>query len=122
VVQALRGQALTIHGDGRQTRSFCYVTDLTEGLVRLMASEHGWQPVNLGNPRETTMLELAELACRLADSRGKIVFTALPQDDPIRRRPDITRARQLLAGWEPRVPLEEGLRNVVEDFRRRLAL
>jgi UDP-glucuronate decarboxylase len=121
VVQALRGQQLTVYGDGQQTRSFCYVTDLIEGLVRLMASEHGWEPVNLGNPRETTMLELAELARRLADSRSEIVFKSLPKDDPIRRMPDITRARRLLDGWEPRVPLEDGLRDVVADFRRRLA-
>jgi UDP-glucuronate decarboxylase len=121
VVQALRGQELTVYGDGQQTRSFCYVTDLIEGLVRLMASEHGWEPVNLGNPHETTMLELAELARRLADSRSEIVFKSLPQDDPIRRMPDIARARRLLGGWKPRVPLEEGLREVVADFRRRSA-
>jgi UDP-glucuronate decarboxylase len=121
VVQALRGQELTVYGDGQQTRSFCYVTDMIEGFVRLMASEHGWEPVNLGNPRETTMLELAELARRLADSRSEIVFKPLPKDDPIRRMPDITRARRLLGGWEPRVPLEDGLRDVVADFRRRLA-
>ncbi len=121
VVQALRGQQLTVYGDGQQTRSFCYVTDLIEGLVRLMASEHGWEPVNLGNPRETTMLELAELARRLADSRSEIVLRSLPKDDPMRRMPDITRARQLLGGWEPRIPLEDGLRDVVADFRRRWA-
>jgi UDP-glucuronate decarboxylase len=120
VVQALRGEELTVYGNGKQTRSFCYVADLVEGLLRLMASDHGWDPVNLGNPRETTMLELAELARRLADSRSEVVFKPLPQDDPIRRMPDITRARQLLGGWEPRVPLEEGLQAVVEDFRRRL--
>jgi len=121
VVQALRGQELTVHGDGRQTRSFCYVTDLVEGFVRLMASEHGWGPINLGNPRETTMLELARLIRRLVDSRSEIVHIPLPKDDPVRRMPDITRARQHLGGWEPSVPLEQGLRAVIEDFRQRLA-
>jgi UDP-glucuronate decarboxylase len=121
VVQALRGDELTVHGDGRQTRSFCYVTDLVEGFVRLMASDHGYSPVNLGNPRETSMLELADLTRRLADSSSKIVHTPLPKDDPFRRMPDITLARQLLGGWEPRVPLEDGLRSVIRDFRERLA-
>ena len=121
VVQALQEEELTVHGDGQQTRSFCYVTDMVEGLVRLMASEHGYGPVNLGNPRETTMLELASLIRRLADSSSKIVHTPLPKDDPVRRMPDITLARRLLAGWEPSVPLEEGLLAVIDDFRQRRA-
>jgi UDP-glucuronate decarboxylase len=121
VVQALQEEELTVHGDGQQTRSFCYVTDMVEGLVRLMASEHGYGPVNLGNPRETTMLELASLIRRLADSSSKIVHTPLPKDDPVRRMPDITLARRLLAGWEPSVPLEEGLPAVIDDFRQRRA-
>jgi UDP-glucuronate decarboxylase len=121
VVQALRGEQLTVHGDGQQTRSFCYVTDLIEGFVRLMASEHGWAPINLGNPRETTMLELARLVRRLADSRSEIVHSPLPKDDPVRRMPDITLARRRLGGWEPGVPLEQGLQAVVADFRQRLA-
>ena len=122
VVQALRGEQLSVYGDGQQTRSFCYVDDLVEGFLRLMESEHGWHPVNLGNPRETTMLELAEVVRRLAGSQSEIVFEPLPKDDPVRRMPDIARARALLRGWAPRVPLEAGLEATIEDFRRRLAL
>jgi UDP-glucuronate decarboxylase len=121
VVQALRGEPLTVYGDGRQTRSFCYVDDLVEGFLRLMASEHGWEPVNLGNPSETTMLQLAELVRQLAGSRSEIVFLPPPKDDPTRRMPDIGTARGLLQGWEPQVTLAEGLEATIEDFRRRLA-
>ena len=120
VVQALRGEALTVYGDGEQTRSFCYVDDLVEGLVRLMASEHGWDPVNLGNPRETTMLELATLVKQLVGSPSEVVFCPLPKDDPVRRMPDVTRAREVLGGWGPGVSLEDGLRATITDFRQRL--
>ena len=121
VVQALQGEPLTVFGDGQQTRSFCYVSDLIEGLVRLMASEHGADPVNLGNPRETSMVELATLVQRLTKSKSPMRHEPLPTDDPVRRRPDITRAQQLL-GWTPRVGLEEGLVSTIENFRARLGL
>jgi UDP-glucuronate decarboxylase len=121
-VQALRHEPMTVYGEGQQTRSFCYATDLIEGFVRLMASRHGCDPVNLGNPREITVLELAEMIRRLAKSRSEIVRAPLPMDDPTRRKPDITRAQQLLDGWGPRVGLEEGLAATVADFKQRLAL
>ena len=120
VVQALRGEPLTVFGDGSQTRSFCYVDDLVDGLIRLMNSPPGVTgPVNLGNPAEFTMLELAKKVLALAGSDGPIEHRPLPPDDPVRRRPDIGRARELL-GWEPTVSLEEGLRRTVEYFRRTL--
>ncbi len=122
VVQALRGEPITIYGEGQQTRSFCYVSDLLEGFERLMASEHGVDPVNLGNPRETTVLELAEMIKRLAKSKSEIIKAPLPKDDPTRRKPDITRAQKLLDNWGPKVSLEEGLAATIEDFRRRLGL
>src|SRR5439155_21296575 len=121
-VQALRNEPITVYGEGQQTRSFCYATDLIEGFVRLMASNHGVDPVNLGNPRETTVLELAEMIKRLAGSRSEIIRAPLPKDDPTRRNPDITRARRLLDGWGPKVSLEEGLAATVADFRRRLGI
>jgi UDP-glucuronate decarboxylase len=120
VVQALSGQPITVYGDGQQTRSFCYVSDLVDGLVRLMASGHGSDPVNLGNPRETTMLDLAELVATMVGSSSKIVRAPLPTDDPVRRNPDISRARELL-GWEPGVSLEHGLASTIEYFREFLA-
>ncbi len=120
IVQALRGEPLTVYGDGTQTRSFCYVSDMVEGLYRLMMSDYHL-PVNLGNPQEMTVLELAELILRLTGSRSRIEFRPLPQDDPRVRQPDITRAKTVL-GWEPRVPLEEGLKETIADFRRRLGL
>jgi UDP-glucuronate decarboxylase len=119
-VQALRGAPLTIYGEGQQTRSFCYVSDLVEGLVRLMASPHGADPVNLGNPRETTVLELAELIRKISRSGSEVVRAPLPTDDPARRRPDISRAQQLLDNWTPRVTLEEGLAATIDDFKKRL--
>jgi UDP-glucuronate decarboxylase len=122
VVQALRGEPMTVYGEGQQTRSFCYATDLIEGFIRLMASPHGVDPVNLGNPRESTVLELAELTRRLAKSKSEIVRAPLPKDDPTRRKPDISRAQQLLNNWGPRVPLEEGISATIDDFRKRLAL
>jgi UDP-glucuronate decarboxylase len=122
IVQSLRGEALTIYGEGQQTRSFCYVSDLIEGFMRLMASGHGSDPVNLGNPRETTVLELAELIRDMVGSKSPISRVPLPKDDPTRRNPDITRARQLLGGWEPRVSLEQGIAATIADFRKRFGL
>jgi UDP-glucuronate decarboxylase len=122
VVQALRNEPITIYGEGQQTRSFCYATDLIEGFTRLMASEHGSDPVNIGNPRETTVFELAEMIRRLTKSRSEIIKAPLPKDDPTRRKPDITRAEKLLGGWGPKVSLEEGLSNTIADFKRRLGL
>jgi UDP-glucuronate decarboxylase len=119
VVQCLRGNPITIFGDGKQTRSFCYVDDLIEGFVRLMASDEQ-QPVNLGNPGEFTMIELAEMVRRLTGSSSPLVHDPLPQDDPARRRPDISRAIQKLQ-WQPTIPLEQGLLNTIEDFRARIA-
>jgi len=117
--QALTGEPITVYGDGCQTRSFCYVSDLIEGLWRLAQADYSL-PVNLGNPDERTILEFAQLIKQLSGSSSPIVFQEfLTPDDPHRRRPDITRAQNLL-GWEPRVPLEEGLRRTIDDFRRRL--
>jgi dTDP-glucose 4,6-dehydratase len=113
--QALRGQPMTVFGSGSQTRSFCYVSDLIDGLYRLMHSEERY-PVNLGNPREMTILEFAGEIQRLTGSASEIVYQPLPEDDPQQRQPDITKARTLL-GWEPRVSLEDGLRQTVEYFR-----
>jgi dTDP-glucose 4,6-dehydratase len=116
VRQALDDQPITVFGDGSQTRSFCYVDDLIRGLVALTESgEH--MPVNIGNPGEFTLQELAELVLRMSGSKSEIVYEALPEDDPQQRRPDITRAKELL-GWEPEVPLEEGLRRVLAAHGR----
>jgi dTDP-glucose 4,6-dehydratase len=115
VGQALRGEDFTVFGEGTQTRSFCYVRDLVDGLVRLALSDVT-EPVNIGNPREMTMLEFAEAVRAAAGGGGRIVHKPLPKDDPKQRRPDITRAREQL-GWEPRVPLEEGLRETIAWFR-----
>ncbi len=115
--QALRGEDLTIFGDGSQTRSFCYRDDLVEGMIRMMAAPDDFPgPVNLGNPGEFTVKELAELVIELTGSRSKIVYLPRPADDPERRRPDITLARTRL-GWEPQVPLREGLQRTIEWFR-----
>jgi putative thiamine transport system permease protein len=120
IVQALTGREITIHGDGSQTRSFCYVDDLVGGLVRLMGTADGITgPVNLGNPGEFTMLELAEKVLNLTSSRSKVVFGPLPEDDPRQRRPDIGRARELL-GWEPAVNLDEGLGRTIGYFEELL--
>jgi dTDP-glucose 4,6-dehydratase len=115
VGQALRGEDFTVFGDGTQTRSFCYVKDLVDGLVRLARSDVT-EPVNIGNPREMTILQFAEAVRAAAGGGGQILFQPLPQNDPKQRRPDITRARTLL-GWEPKVPLEEGLRETISYFR-----
>jgi UDP-glucuronate decarboxylase len=120
ICQALRNRPLTLYGDGRQTRSFCYVDDLVEGLLRLMATGEDFTgPINLGNPREVSMLELAEHIIALTGSRSPIAFRPLPADDPRRRCPDITKAREAL-GWEPVVPLAEGLARTVEYFEELL--
>ncbi|HEU5050641.1 MAG TPA: UDP-glucuronic acid decarboxylase family protein [Gemmatimonadales bacterium] len=118
ILQALRGEPLTLYGTGQQTRSFCYVDDLVEGLIRLMQAEGIHDPVNLGNPGEYTMLELAETIAWLCDTKPALVFRPLPEDDPAQRQPDITRAEELL-DWRPAVQLEEGLRRTIEDFRGR---
>jgi len=118
ITQALGGEPLTVFGDGSQTRSFCYVSDMVEGLYRLMLSDLA-EPVNLGNPEEVTILELAQRIIRLTGSRSQIRYRPLPQDDPRLRRPDISRAREHL-GWEPRVGLDEGLARTIDWFRQRL--
>jgi len=117
VVQALRGEPITLYGDGSQTRSFCYVSDLVDGLVRFMNLDHDPGPVNLGNERELTIEELARMAIEFTGSRSPLVRQPLPVDDPIRRRPDASKARKLL-DWHPRVPVEEGLRATIEYFRK----
>jgi dTDP-glucose 4,6-dehydratase len=117
--QALRGEPLTVFGDGRQTRSFCYVADLVEGLVRLGSSSERY-PVNLGNPLELTILEFADRIRRLMGTNLHIVFQPLPEDDPKKRQPDISKAKRVL-GWEPQVLLEDGLRETVEYFRKMVA-
>lgn len=117
IVQALRGENLTIYGDGLQTRSFCYVDDLVEGMLRLMDSPADFTgPVNIGNPREFTMIELAETVIRLTSTRSKLVFEPLPEDDPKQRRPVIDVAQSKL-GWEPKVKLEDGLKETIAYFR-----
>jgi dTDP-glucose 4,6-dehydratase len=116
--QALRGEPLTVYGDGSQTRSFMFVSDLVDGIWRLMQSD-AHEPVNLGNPQEMTLLELAKRVIRLTGSASSIVFQPLPVDDPKIRQPDIGRARALL-GWEPRVDVDEGLRRTIEWFRQTL--
>ncbi|MEJ5347720.1 MAG: UDP-glucuronic acid decarboxylase family protein [Desulfosoma sp.] len=116
IVQALLNKPLTVYGDGSQTRSFCYVDDMVEGLIRLMESpEEVTGPINLGNPDEFTIMELAQLVLELTGSKSEIRFEPLPKDDPVRRRPDITRAKQIL-GWAPTVPLREGLRKTIDYF------
>jgi UDP-glucuronate decarboxylase len=117
VVQALKGDDITIYGDGHQTRSFQYVDDLIEGMLRMMQTEPEFiGPVNIGNPGEFSMLELAEMVIRLTGSKSKIVFRPLPYDDPRQRRPNIELAKSKL-DWEPKVPLEEGLKRVIAYFK-----
>jgi len=115
IMQALKNEPITVYGTGQQTRSFCYVDDLIAGLYKLMESSCS-QPVNLGNPKEFTILELAKEVIRLTNSRSELVYRELPEDDPRKRQPDITRAKTIL-GWEPKVSLEEGLVKTVEYFR-----
>jgi UDP-glucuronate decarboxylase len=116
IVQALQGAPVTIYGDGSQTRSFCYVDDLVDGLIRMMENDQMIGPINLGNPAEITVRELAEQVVKMTGSASRIEVRPLPQDDPRKRQPDISQARQKL-GWEPRVPLEEGLHRTIEYFR-----
>ncbi len=116
IVQALKNQDITVYGDGSQTRSFCYVTDLVEALIRMMNSNDSFTgPVNIGNPGEFSILELAERVIALTDSRSKIIFKPLPQDDPKQRKPDISLAEKEL-DWKPTIPLEEGLKKTIEYF------
>jgi dTDP-glucose 4,6-dehydratase len=117
--QALRREPITVYGDGSQTRSFCYVSDLVDGMIRLLHSDEV-EPVNVGNPTETNILTFAETINRLTGNAAGIEFRPLPEDDPKQRRPDITRARQIL-GWSPRVDLEEGLSRTIYDFEARLS-
>ncbi len=121
IVQALTNQDITVYGDGSQTRSFCYVDDLIEGLIRMMNGPDDFVgPVNLGNPTEFTILDLAEKTIRLTGSKSKIIFKPLPQDDPLQRRPDITLAKEMLQ-WEPSIDVEKGLNKTIEYFRSILA-
>ena len=119
IVQALRGKPLTLYGEGEQTRSFCYVDDLLEGLIRLMNVENLHEPVNLGNPGEFTIKQLAEEVIKICGSESEFTYMPLPADDPRQRKPDITKAQNSL-GWNPTIPLHEGLKRTVEDFRKRL--
>jgi UDP-glucuronate decarboxylase len=117
IVQALKGDDITIYGDGRQTRSFCYVDDLIEAMIRAMnTADDVTGPINLGNPREFTILELASQVIEMTGSRSKLIFRPLPADDPRQRRPDIMLAKKLL-GWVPRIELGEGLENTVRYFK-----
>ncbi len=118
IVQALKGIPLTVYGDGLQTRSFCYVADLVEGMIRLMNNEH-IGPINIGNPGEYTILQLAETIQKMINPNAELTFKPLPQDDPQQRQPDITKAKNLL-GWEPKIGLEQGLKMTIEDFRSRI--
>ncbi len=121
IVQALNGEDITIYGEGNQTRSFQYVDDLLEGMMRMMESRDGFTgPVNIGNPVEFSMLELAEKVLKLTNSKSKLTFKPLPQDDPTQRRPDITLAKKELNGWEPKIPLDEGLDKTIFYFKNLL--
>ena len=120
IIQALRGDKITVYGDGSQTRCFCYVDDMVEALIRMMNNSKDFTgPVNLGNPVEMTMLELADIIIRLTGSTSALAFKKLPQDDPVRRKPDISLAKKML-GWEPEESLEEGLKETIKYFAKRL--
>lgn len=116
IIQALKGEDITVYGDGSQTRSFCYVDDLIDGIIRMMYAENFTGPVNIGNPRESTILELAEIILNLTGSKSKIVYKPLPSDDPIQRCPNISLAKEKL-DWSPKVKLEDGLKATIEYFR-----
>ena len=117
IMQALHNKDITMYGDGMQTRSFCYVDDLLEGMIRLMnTGDNITGPINVGNPGEFTILQLAEMVIKLTNSKSKIIYKPLPADDPMQRQPDITKAREIL-GWEPKVHLEEGLKRTIEYFK-----
>ena len=118
IVQALKGEDLTIYGNGKQTRSFQYVDDLVEGMIRMMnTSDDIIGPVNIGNSAEFSMLELAEKVLEITDSKSNIIFKSLPEDDPLQRKPDISLAKKVLNNWEPTVGIDEGLKKVVQYFR-----
>merc|ERR1712146_858468 len=117
IMQALHDEDITIYGDGSQTRSFCFVDDLIEGIVRLMDQEETVGPVNIGNPHEFTMNELAEIVLEVTGSKSKIIYLPLPGDDPKQRKPNITQAKEILNGWEPKVQLREGVEKTVEYFK-----
>jgi len=117
IVQALRGEDITVYGDGTQTRSFQYVDDLIDGMLKMMETEDFTGPVNIGNPGEFKIIELAEMVLRMTGSKSKIVFKPLPKDDPIQRKPDISLAKEKL-DWEPKIPLEEGLKRTIEYFKK----
>jgi UDP-glucuronate decarboxylase len=119
VVQALRGEPISIYGEGNQTRSFCFVSDLVDGIMRMMDCEDFTGPVNLGNPGEFTIKELAETVIDLTGAKSELIYKTLPENDPTRRRPDITLAKEKL-GWEPHVPLREGLPHTIDYFRKTL--
>jgi UDP-glucuronate decarboxylase len=119
IVQALKGEDITVYGDGTQTRSFCFVDDLIEGFVRVMEQTESPGPINLGNPGEFTMNELAEMTIKLVGSRSKVIHKRLPSDDPKQRKPDISLATRLLK-WEPKVQLEDGLERTIAYFKKRL--
>jgi len=116
IVQALKNEAITIYGTGQQTRSFQYIDDLIDGMTKMMDTENLIGPVNIGNPKEFTMIELAETIIRLVNSKSKLVFKPLPQDDPMQRKPDISLAREKL-NWTPKIQLEEGLTKTINYFR-----
>jgi UDP-glucuronate decarboxylase len=120
IVQALRNQPLTLYGEGEQTRSFCYISDLVEGLIRLMNTDDHHQPVNLGNPGEFTIKQLAEAVIRICGVSAELKYLPLPQDDPRQRRPDISQAQTLL-GWNPTIELQEGLEKTVDYFKQRIS-
>lgn len=121
VIQALRGEDITIYGDGEQTRSFQYVDDLIEGMIRMMATDDTFTgPVNIGNPNEFTIRQLAEKVVKLVGSDSKIIYKPLPSDDPKRRKPDISLAKSMLDNWEPKIQLDEGLKHIIEYFKDRI--
>ena len=118
IAQAIRGIPLTVYGDGYQTRSFCYVSDLVDGLMSLMNNDY-IGPVNLGNPGEYTILELAQTIQEMVNPEAELIYKPLPEDDPKQRQPDISKAKQYL-NWQPTIPLQEGLKMTIEDFRQRI--
>jgi UDP-glucuronate decarboxylase len=117
IVQALKGEDITVYGDGTQTRSFQYIDDLIDGMLKMMRTDDFTGPVNIGNPREFKIIELAELVLKMTGSKSKIIFKPLPKDDPVQRKPDITLAKEKLQ-WEPKIPLEEGLEKTIEYFKK----
>ncbi|MBS0265090.1 MAG: GDP-mannose 4,6-dehydratase, partial [Planctomycetes bacterium] len=121
ITQALQGKPITIFGEGKQTRSFCYVDDLVEGIMRLMDQNETTGPINIGNPGEFSMLELAELVLKLTGSKSKLIHEPLPADDPKQRCPDITKAKKFL-NWSPTIPLEEGLKKTIPYYKQALGL